>query len=143
MLGADGPGASIPVLRPNTDVRNTMGASEAMETDGAPPVQDRPRLIPLAKTLLRDIDAAVMRSGRDNLAHGLDGSLISVIPRAPRDLPRCPIQYEPDSAPGVDDLEDVYREAEVLRKFVGPLICLLYTSPSPRDRTRSRMPSSA
>ena len=24
-----------------------------------------------------------------------------------------------------------------------PLCCLLYTSPSPRDRTRSRMPSSA
>ena len=29
------------------------------------------------------------------------------------------------------DLEDV------------PTVCLLYTSPSPRDRTRSRMPSSA
>ena len=27
-------------------------------------------------------------------------------------------------------------------KFLGN-ICLLYTSPSPRDRTRSRMPSSA
>ena len=26
---------------------------------------------------------------------------------------------------------------------VGYQICLLYTSPSPRDRTRSRMPSSA
>ena len=25
----------------------------------------------------------------------------------------------------------------------GPVTCLLYTSPSPRDRTRSRMPSSA
>eukprot|EP00656_Telonema_subtile_P043311 TRINITY_DN4968_c0_g1_i10.p1 TRINITY_DN4968_c0_g1~~TRINITY_DN4968_c0_g1_i10.p1 ORF type:complete len:112 (+),score=15.06 TRINITY_DN4968_c0_g1_i10:62-397(+) len=25
----------------------------------------------------------------------------------------------------------------------GPYTCLLYTSPSPRDRTRSRMPSSA
>ena len=25
----------------------------------------------------------------------------------------------------------------------GPMTCLLYTSPSPRDRTRSRMPSSA
>ena len=25
----------------------------------------------------------------------------------------------------------------------GVLLCLLYTSPSPRDRTRSRMPSSA
>ena len=24
-----------------------------------------------------------------------------------------------------------------------PYLCLLYTSPSPRDRTRSRMPSSA
>ena len=27
--------------------------------------------------------------------------------------------------------------------FEGANICLLYTSPSPRDRTRSRMPSSA
>ena len=27
--------------------------------------------------------------------------------------------------------------------FVDPELCLLYTSPSPRDRTRSRMPSSA
>ena len=30
-----------------------------------------------------------------------------------------------------------------LRKNYIPLGCLLYTSPSPRDRTRSRMPSSA
>ena len=28
-------------------------------------------------------------------------------------------------------------------KLIVPLPCLLYTSPSPRDRTRSRMPSSA
>ena len=27
--------------------------------------------------------------------------------------------------------------------FTQPYFCLLYTSPSPRDRTRSRMPSSA
>ena len=27
--------------------------------------------------------------------------------------------------------------------ITGPSGCLLYTSPSPRDRTRSRMPSSA
>ena len=27
--------------------------------------------------------------------------------------------------------------------IVGYYVCLLYTSPSPRDRTRSRMPSSA
>ena len=33
------------------------------------------------------------------------------------------------------------QECEVY--FVDINICLLYTSPSPRDRTRSRMPSSA
>ena len=27
--------------------------------------------------------------------------------------------------------------------FISKKVCLLYTSPSPRDRTRSRMPSSA
>ena len=27
--------------------------------------------------------------------------------------------------------------------FTKAVVCLLYTSPSPRDRTRSRMPSSA
>ena len=31
-------------------------------------------------------------------------------------------------------------QAEVTQS---PSVCLLYTSPSPRDRTRSRMPSSA
>ena len=30
-----------------------------------------------------------------------------------------------------------------LDKIAKNIICLLYTSPSPRDRTRSRMPSSA
>ena len=31
----------------------------------------------------------------------------------------------------------------LLADVLTPNICLLYTSPSPRDRTRSRMPSSA
>ena len=31
----------------------------------------------------------------------------------------------------------------ILSGFVWDISCLLYTSPSPRDRTRSRMPSSA
>ena len=30
-----------------------------------------------------------------------------------------------------------------LVKYYGDKICLLYTSPSPRDRQKSRMPSSA
>jgi hypothetical protein len=36
-------------------------------------------------------------------------------------------------------LEAVYKDAEE----IAAKACLLYTSPSPRDRTRSRMPSSA
>ena len=39
-------------------------------------------------------------------------------------------------------------DGEILGKYYfndnrTPITCLLYTSPSPRDRTRSRMPSSA
>ena len=49
--------------------------------------------------------------------------------------------------PGDDDLregETVYDiAAEQLKVWRRDSICLLYTSPSPRDRTRSRMPSSA
>ena len=40
------------------------------------------------------------------------------------------------------------KEIEIYYRDYGPIdaepiFCLLYTSPSPRDRTRSRMPSSA
>ena len=38
---------------------------------------------------------------------------------------------------GIGGLDYIQEESGQLR------ICLLYTSPSPRDRTRSRMPSSA
>ena len=34
-------------------------------------------------------------------------------------------------------------EIEFNQRFESERTCLLYTSPSPRDRTRSRMPSSA
>ena len=41
----------------------------------------------------------------------------------------------------------VYTWGELKEKYIehcrGYVTCLLYTSPSPRDRTRSRMPSSA
>ena len=40
----------------------------------------------------------------------------------------------------LDEFDRLFR-LETLAK--GNEICLLYTSPSPRDRTRSRMPSSA
>ena len=38
----------------------------------------------------------------------------------------------------------LWRMSRTFTRFLGTgLVCLLYTSPSPRDRTRSRMPSSA
>ena len=40
-------------------------------------------------------------------------------------------------------LDDLYFAPDDLYRKVQPYACLLYTSPSPRDRTRSRMPSSA
>ena len=35
------------------------------------------------------------------------------------------------------------RTISILYNYIDPKTCLLYTSPSPRDRTRSRMPPSA
>ena len=40
-----------------------------------------------------------------------------------------------------NDLDEVKRFVEINRKYLN--ICLLYTSPSPRDSLSSRMPSSA
>ena len=47
------------------------------------------------------------------------------------------------AASGVTELEMVRKEYIREKKQFDPKVCLLYTSPSPRDRTRSRMPSSA
>ena len=45
---------------------------------------------------------------------------------------------------GVTRIEDLPKETSAEVAFFGRSnVCLLYTSPSPRDRTRSRMPSSA
>ena len=45
---------------------------------------------------------------------------------------------------GVDGLDKLQREYDkVIENNAEFQACLLYTSPSPRDRTRSRMPSSA
>ena len=57
-----------------------------------------------------------------------------------------------DTKPEVDEKEDDDDKSEVLGNLVKVVVliwsaslltCLLYTSPSPRDRSLSRMPSSA
>ena len=41
------------------------------------------------------------------------------------------------------EAENVIKEIRKINDSLSTNTCLLYTSPSPRDRTRSRMPSSA
>ena len=52
---------------------------------------------------------------------------------------------EPIAEPEQDAGQDAEQDAEVLaeRAAIQAEGCLLYTSPSPRDRQKSRMPSSA
>ena len=64
------------------------------------------------------------------------------------EIANSPCSWGVDYADSPDnpDPKKVFREiAEAGYEFseLGPYGCLLYTSPSPRDRTRSRMPSSA
>ena len=42
-----------------------------------------------------------------------------------------------------DVQEETTQDRTIINKYINTETCLLYTSPSPRDRTRSRMPSSA
>ena len=47
-----------------------------------------------------------------------------------------------DGAAALNELQQAHYDL-IISDLKMPKICLLYTSPSPRDRTRSRMPSSA
>ena len=55
--------------------------------------------------------------------------------------------YFPERIPTISKelIENItqYSNEEIAYQVMKPYVCLLYTSPSPRDRTRSRMPSSA
>ena len=51
--------------------------------------------------------------------------------------------YEPDAPEDTWDLSGMSLEDFAKAVVAYPIACLLYTSPSPRDRQKSRMPSSA
>ena len=58
------------------------------------------------------------------------------------------LHWEVAKERGYDSIDVVFRDEELVPTAVLDTVqwyshCLLYTSPSPRDRTRSRMPSSA
>ena len=48
-----------------------------------------------------------------------------------------------DIAYNINRIEEIIKLIDDKHAYISIIRCLLYTSPSPRDRTRSRMPSSA
>ena len=62
-----------------------------------------------------------------------------------KDIQDAPAQYRALVAGWTDEqLDTPYRpEGWTVRQLIHHVACLLYTSPSPRDATLSRMPSSA
>ena len=78
---------------------------------------------------LRKGDKVVVIAGKDK---GKEGTISSIDPKANKAI--------------VDGVNMAIRHTRQSQTSQGgrlPKACLLYTSPSPRDRTRSRMPSSA
>ena len=53
------------------------------------------------------------------------------------------MQAQDQLQPLQDTIEHIYGDAQVQLGIGAPTPCLLYTSPSPRDRQKYRMPSSA
>ena len=58
-------------------------------------------------------------------------------------LPETIVRLEAQVAETTSVVNGTVPRIEGIAVQIGANICLLYTSPSPRDRTRSRMPSSA
>ena len=72
------------------------------------------------------------------LLHWLHGQRAHMLQWMQADSRYCSSPVRPPTPAVAQHLHDYEQEY-----IVSQLICLLYTSPSPRDRTRSRMPSSA
>ena len=53
------------------------------------------------------------------------------------------LKLKPDDVGALNNLGNCYDRLNQSQDSIRVYTCLLYTSPSPRDRTRSRMPSSA
>ena len=96
---------------------------------------------PVCVTAQPEVDAAIRLAGRPGVTMTTFGDML----RVPGDSG----SLESARAAGADvrvvysPLDAVALARELPGREVVFLGCLLYTSPSPRDRTRSRMPSSA
>ena len=77
---------------------------------------------------------------RRNAALGIRKEEKGAVARTEFDLlSNEPVGSEGDLVKAMQAVQDIH----ISDVFIDHVVCLLYTSPSPRDRTRSRMPSSA
>ena len=76
------------------------------------------------------------------VGQGLQQGLDLVLERFLRAVARFILSFQLPRELGLRRREGVARRRRDLRRVPRPL-CLLYTSPSPRDKRQSRMPSSA
>ena len=89
----------------------------------------------------KDLPAAATHASQSGPQHAVDKKA-----EAQRPEPETSTTEVKGEVKGKDLEQALSRVREVFQKADSRLefsVCLLYTSPSPRDRTRSRMPSSA
>ena len=124
-----------------------IGIFEATSIDRRVKEVQRPRplthdlVVGIVDSLGGELDSVVISALKDhtyfaNLRIKRDGEIIEIDAR-PSDAIAVAVTCQPHLP--------IYVEEEVLNEAISPPqeCCLLYTSPSPRDATLSRMPSSA
>ena len=84
---------------------------------------------------MHDLSAQQITLLLEDCINGKKGAVDELLPQVYNELRKISSKY----------LRDEYRNntLQTTELVHEAYICLLYTSPSPRDRTRSRMPSSA
>jgi len=106
---------------------------------------------PAQEVVLEGEPRARRLDGADGDLDGLVEVLVGILLQRPEQVDECLAgvgevadergELDVERAQELNGLEVARVLARVGAQLVSP--CLLYTSPSPRDRTRSRMPSSA
>ena len=100
------------------------------------------------RSTLERVKSELVRSYASNGRYGADVEIDEIV--KPRNRIEISIVVDEGTSAKIEKINiignEIYTNEELLDGFElseGSFFCLLYTSPSPRDRTRSRMPSSA
>ena len=83
---------------------------------------------PTTTVTTQPVPSEVTAESRSQISHNIPGQFAAFIQ---------------EEYPTFVEFVKAYYKSQELRGYCFDIICLLYTSPSPRDRQKSRMPSSA